>query len=348
MLPLLRVLPVGGVLIAILMLILALTPPDGTAPALHRATIDARGPLQDREDHPEWRQFLIMAAFRRAEAVTKLRDLPSAPTKLPEIVVPVPPAPPITITPAVASVPSTQRVASLAPAANVASEATPATAPAVAVAPAEKAPAPVIEEKPTEFASLPLPEIEAPPITITPATEPPMASTPATAEPVEPAATPLSPADVRLPKASAGKARIAVPLPTAAPAELRKVVGLPVERSMTDPAPEEVTGSTDELPGATIPVEIGETSSTELPIVLPRERPPVLRKPRRPLTRAKRPAKPQPPPRKQMGLLDVWLSRNQKAATDTQTQKAAKEAETQKPATDTQAPAAQTPAQPGQ
>jgi hypothetical protein len=244
-------------------------------PAMHRVALDARGPLQNREDHPEWRQFIVMAAFRRAEAVTRLRDLPSAPTKLPEIVMPMPPAPPITMT------------------------AEPAPAPAVAVAPAENPPAPAVADKRVELASLPLPAIEAPPITITPAAEPVVAN----------------------PEASAGETRIAVPLPVAAPAELRKVAGVPVERSMTDPAPEEATGSIDAHPGSTIPVEIGETSSTELPVVLPPERPPVLRKPKRPLNRAKHPAKPQPP-RKQMGLLDVWLASRQATAS-----KAAKPAE---------------------
>jgi len=285
MLPLLRGLTVGGVFFAILILLLALMPPDGATLALHRVAMDARGPLQDREDHPEWRQFFIMAAFRRAEAVTKLRDLPSAPTKLPEIALPVPPAPPITITAAAASGPSAQRLAALAPVANAAPASKPAVAPALAVAPAEKAPASAVEDKPSDLASLPVPAIEAPPITITAAAEPG--------------------------SAPASETQIAVPLPTAAPTTLRKVSGLPVERSLTDPAPEEVTGSIDAPPGATIPIEIGETSSTELPIVLPPARPPILRKPKRSVPRAKHPAKPQP--HKQMGLLDVWLASHQSA-----------------------------------
>jgi hypothetical protein len=300
MLPLLRVLPVGGVFFAVLILIFALTPPDGATLALHRVAIDARGPLQDREDHPEWRQFFIQAALRRAEAVTKLRDLPSAPTKLPEIVMPVPPAPPIAITAAAMSGPSAQHIAAITPAADAAPAPKPAVAPDLAVAPAENAPARAIDHKPVAIVSLPVQIIEAPPITIMPATVQTLPSIPA--------------ADVLLPEASAGKTRIAVPLPIAAPTELRKVVGLPVERGMTDPAPEEVTGSVDALPGATIPIEIGETSSTELPIVLPPARPPVLRKLKRPITRAKHPAKPQPQRRKQMGLLDVWLARRQSAA----------------------------------
>jgi hypothetical protein len=106
------------------------------------------------------------------------------------------------------------------------------------------------------------------------------------------------------------------------------MAGVPVERSMSDPAPEEATGSIDTHPGTTIPVEIGETSSTELPIVLPPERPPVLRKPKRPATRAKRPVKPQP--HKRMGLLDVWLlKRNQSSASSAATPTAQPQEQTQ-------------------
>ena len=59
-------------------------------------------------------------------------------------------------------------------------------------------------------------------------------------------------------------------------ANLRELTPLPVERPATDPDPDDVTGSVDTVSGSTIPVDIGETSSTELPIVLPRERPPIL------------------------------------------------------------------------
>jgi hypothetical protein len=81
MLPILRILPVGGVLLAILILVLALSPPDGSRSPLAGAIAPARGALVDREHHPEWRQFLILAAVRRADELNRLRDLPDTPTR---------------------------------------------------------------------------------------------------------------------------------------------------------------------------------------------------------------------------------------------------------------------------
>ena len=66
MLPILRILPVGGVLLAILILVLALSPPDGSRSPLTAAIAPARGALVDRDRHPEVRQFLILAATKRA------------------------------------------------------------------------------------------------------------------------------------------------------------------------------------------------------------------------------------------------------------------------------------------
>jgi hypothetical protein len=81
MLPILRILPVGGVLLAILLLILALNPPGSprsqTAPSL----VTARGALMERSHHPEWRQLLILAATRRANELSRLRDLPDTPVR---------------------------------------------------------------------------------------------------------------------------------------------------------------------------------------------------------------------------------------------------------------------------
>jgi hypothetical protein len=76
MLPMLRILPVGGVLLAILILILALGPPAGLSPALPPGGLPARGALLLQSDHPEWRQFLIQAATRRADELSRLRDGP--------------------------------------------------------------------------------------------------------------------------------------------------------------------------------------------------------------------------------------------------------------------------------
>lgn len=90
MLPILRTISVGGVLLAITILALALSPPGRSHVALSQkefASVErpAGGALIDRGDHPEWRQFLILAALRRADEINRLRDLPDSPTRLPEI-----------------------------------------------------------------------------------------------------------------------------------------------------------------------------------------------------------------------------------------------------------------------
>lgn len=81
MLPILRILPVGGVLLAILILVLALNPPGGLHPSLPPAIWSARGPLMHMDEHPEWRQFLILAATRRAYELSRLRDLADMPVR---------------------------------------------------------------------------------------------------------------------------------------------------------------------------------------------------------------------------------------------------------------------------
>src|SRR5438876_12310099 len=81
MLPILRILPVGGVLLAILILVLALSPPDGSRSPLTAAIVPARGALVDRDRHPEVRQFLIYAALKRADELSRLRDLPDTPAR---------------------------------------------------------------------------------------------------------------------------------------------------------------------------------------------------------------------------------------------------------------------------
>jgi hypothetical protein len=80
MLPILRVLPVGGVLLALLILVLALKAP-GVRP-LPPDMIEARGPLVDRHEHPEWRQISTQAALRRAAELNQLRDLPDSPPRM--------------------------------------------------------------------------------------------------------------------------------------------------------------------------------------------------------------------------------------------------------------------------
>jgi hypothetical protein len=81
MLPILRIIPVGGVSLAIAILVLALSPPGGSRPSLTRAMMPARGALITRSDHPEWRQLLINAALRRANELSQLRQLADIPTR---------------------------------------------------------------------------------------------------------------------------------------------------------------------------------------------------------------------------------------------------------------------------
>ncbi|MBI5912438.1 MAG: hypothetical protein HY848_21115 [Betaproteobacteria bacterium] len=40
------------------------------------------GALMRMDDHPEWRQFLILAAVRRADEVSRLRELPDTPVRV--------------------------------------------------------------------------------------------------------------------------------------------------------------------------------------------------------------------------------------------------------------------------
>ena len=142
MLPFLRIIPVGGVLFAIMIVVLALEPPGGPHTALTPAPMPAGGALMQANEHPEWRQFLMQAAVRRADELSRLRELPDTP---------------------------------------VASDDAP---------------------------------------------------------------------------------------------EAAKVAGLPSSRSDSDP--EDNTGTIDEMPSMTMPLEIGETSSTELPVTAPEEKLPII------------------------------------------------------------------------
>jgi len=84
MLPILRILPVGGVLLAILILVLALSPPDGSRAPLSSAMATGRGVLADRDRQSEVRQYLIHAALKRADELNRLRDLPDTPPRAEE------------------------------------------------------------------------------------------------------------------------------------------------------------------------------------------------------------------------------------------------------------------------
>jgi hypothetical protein len=81
MLPILRLIPVGGVSLAIVLLLLALHAPGDSRPPLPHGVMPARGPLIASGNHPEWRRWFFNAALRRAEELRQLRELPDAPAR---------------------------------------------------------------------------------------------------------------------------------------------------------------------------------------------------------------------------------------------------------------------------
>src|SRR5690349_6656847 len=89
-LPLFRTMLVGGVLVMLALLAGFGAPHPATSSA--RLTPPARGPLIDAAEHPEWKQFLIQAAYRRSDAIERLKDLPDTPAIVPTLPAEAPPA----------------------------------------------------------------------------------------------------------------------------------------------------------------------------------------------------------------------------------------------------------------
>jgi len=264
MLPILRIIPVGGVCIAVLIVVLALSPPREPRQGVAPEVAWMRGPLLDRHDHPEWPQWLVQAAYRRAGEVLKLRDLPDAPTRAAPM--PLPPERPAAVAAkAPVALPAAPPTETAAAPDHVAPPAAPAAKIDAAVAP----PAPPAPEPVTQTAAL-APDVDH--------VKPPVAAAPI-ATPVPTADTAKTDTAPAAPAAAApSDATVSVPLPTPAPREKpTRIAVLPTERLAAEPDREEITGTISASSEATIPVEIGETSSTELPIVLPPERPPILR-----------------------------------------------------------------------
>jgi hypothetical protein len=256
MLPILRIVPVGGVLLAILILVLALTPPDGARAPFAQRLVRERGPLLNRDEHPEWRQLLIRAALRRADEINRLRELPDTPT----------------------------RIAIVAPAPKTASEAAtagpskPADDEALAHTQAEPTPTTVATIQPAAPALPPLPTPEPSPPVAAEIAQPP-ASEPAYADTSTP--TEAANNESTVPPAATAQPVVAEPAHTEAPAAAAATVANLAEPA-TEPAadrrkseltPGVATGSMDAAPQPPGANAMGAASPMEMPVMLPEKRP---------------------------------------------------------------------------
>jgi hypothetical protein len=93
MLPLLRVMLLGCVLIATLGLAAGFKIAAAPEPNFARLDRPARGALLDPDQHPEWKQFVVQAAYRRAEELDRLRVLHDRPAVMPPVATAPAPSP---------------------------------------------------------------------------------------------------------------------------------------------------------------------------------------------------------------------------------------------------------------
>ena len=86
-LPILRTTLLGSVFLT-LALLAGFAVHEPVRPQLSHVVAPARGPLIEANEHPEWKQFLVQAAFRRADELERLHDLPASPMTIEAVIEP--------------------------------------------------------------------------------------------------------------------------------------------------------------------------------------------------------------------------------------------------------------------